>query len=537
MADSNSSEMAIPWLTIPAMLADNLVLHAQRTAIVDGDTRISYAELERHMYQVAAGLQARNLGSGDVVAIWAPNCWQWVVSVVACWWSGCTIVPIPARGKVLDAMPILQATQAKLLFTCSSSALGNLPALIADQLVKTHGRIQDLCPDLEAIVDFSGDFRHPALNLVEFAQFASNEPDQRLAPNIQVVGEDICEILFTSGSTGRPKGVLRRHDQVLRNRWTNSRGRGFKTEDCILAIADFSHTMGLNGNLLRCLLLGATLVIAKSRNPKVLAALISVEKVTATSAPPSLYAALLREQVDGKPVCRNLSLATVGSAQIPPALVYELIKAGVNSVTSGYGMTECDGIASTGLAETVDVIATTVGKPEPGLEVQVTSDEGLPVPCGTAGEIWIRGYAVTPGYLIAPGQTEPAIDSHGWLHSGDMGCWTADGNLQILGRKKEVITIHGYTLYAAELEYLLSQSEMLEDVAVIGVPHVLAGEICVAFIVPIELPNFSLKRLRLWTRDNMADYKIPGKFVVVDRIPLNQNGKVDRIFLKNSLDA
>jgi HIP---CoA ligase len=537
LPDLISSETPLPWVTIPAMLQDNLVRHAHRTAIVDGDVRLTYAELARRMHEVAAGLYASRLSRGDVVALWAPNSWQWVVSTLACWWVGCTVAPIPARGRILDALPILRSTNAKWLFTHSSSTSGNMPALIADYLHHAETSLRQQCPDLQVVVDFAADYSHTALELTYFGEFAERWAGADVSPNARVAGDDICEILFTSGSTGTPKGVLRRHDQVLRNRWTNSCKRGFKTEDCILAIAEFSHTMGLNGSLLRCQLLGATLVIANSRNPKVLAGLISAEKVTVTSAPPSLYAALLREEVGNRSVCSNLRLATVGSSQVPPALVYDLIRVGVNAVTSGYGMTECDGIASNDPAESVDVIATTVGMPESGVEVQVTSDEGQPVTAGDTGEIWVKGYTVTPGYLTSTGQIEPAVNAEGWLRSGDMGCWTANGELKILGRKKDVITIHGYTLYAAEVERLLEQSGMLEAVAVLGVPHAAAGELCVAFIVPRVPAEFSLKRLRLWARDNVADYKIPGRFVVLDTIPLNHNGKVDRIALMKSLDA
>jgi HIP---CoA ligase len=533
----SASEMDVPWLTIPAMLADNLVRHAQRTAVVDGATRLSYAELKRHMHQVAAGLHARNLGPGDVVAIWAPNCWQKIAAVVACWWSGCTVTPIPARGKILDAMPILQSTRARLLFTCSSPAQGNLAALLANHLSNTNSKVQDLCPDLETIVDFSDDYSHPALEMLHYTQFAMPCLVDDSPPGAQVAGADICEIMFTSGSTGRPKGVLRRHDQVLRNYWFNSLRCGYRTEDRLLAVAEFSHTFGLNGNLLRCLILGATLVIAKNRNPGELAALISAEKVTVVSAPPSLLAALLREREEDNSVCQDLRVASTGSAHIPPALVHELIALGVESVITGYGMTECDVISTTGLSDSADVIATTVGKLEAGLEVQITDEAGLPVPAGAAGELWVRGYAVTPGYLGATEKIEPVTDRHGWLHTGDMGCLTETADLRILGRKKDVITIHGYTLYPAEIENLLSQSGMLKEIAVMGMPHAVAGEICVAFIVPADASRFSLKSLRLWARNNVADYKIPGRFLVMDCIPLNRNGKVDRIALRSSLDV
>lgn len=526
----------LPWQTIPAMLSDNLARHAARTAVVDGGTRLSFADLERRMLPVAAGLRARNLGSGDVVALWAPNGWQWVVTAVACWWCGCTVVPIPARGRILDALPILQATQARLLFTCSAPESGNLLSSISDHLLETGQGLRDLCPELRTIVDFSGERDASVPGLVDVAQFTAVGRDDAAAPCAQVSGGDFCTILFTSGSTGRPKGVPRRHDQVLLNRWISSRDHGYSREDRLLVASEFSHTLGLHGNLLRGLMLGATLVIAHTRNPAELAALMRAEHITAMGAPPSLFAGLLREQVDGKSACGELRLALTGAASIPPALVREMIAAGIGTVISGYGMTEGDTISSTGLSDSADIVATTVGKPEEGQEIQITDDSGAAVPPGVEGEIWIRGYAVTASYLGAGGQAEPAVDAQGWLHSGDMGCFTHEGFLQILGRKKDVITIHGYTLYPAEVETLLSRSGMLKDVAVMGVPHGVAGELCVAFIVPADPSAFSLKQLRIWARNNVADYKIPGRFVVLESLPLNRNGKVDRLALKSSLE-
>jgi len=537
LAETRNSELAVPWLTIPAMLADNLVRYAEKLAIVDGATRITYAELERYMRQVVAGLRERNLGAGDVVALWAPNSWQWVTSAVACWWSGCTVVPIPARGKILDAMPILQATRAKLLFTCSGPSSGDLPSLLGSYLLDANASLRDVCPHLQTIVDFSGSEPQGALGLIGMAQFAGVGGDPSPVQCANVAGDDICTVLFTSGSTGRPKGVPRRHNQVLRNRWVSSRDHGYRQDDRLLVVSEFSHTLGLHGNLLRCLILGATLVIAHSKNPAELATLMRVENITVIGAPPSLFAGLLREQVDGKSACCNLRLALTGAASIPPALVREMIAAGIGTVISGYGMTECDTISSTAFSGNADVIATTVGKPEEGQDVQITDDSGAAVPSGVEGEVWIRGYAVTSDYLGADGQSEPAIDAQGWLHSGDMGCFTPAGNLRILGRKKDVIIIHGYTLYPAQIESMLSQSGMLKDVAALGIPHGVAGEICVAFIVPTDAATFSLKHLRLWARKNMADYKVPSRFVIVDSLPLNQNGKVDRLLLQENLGA
>jgi acyl-CoA synthetase (AMP-forming)/AMP-acid ligase II len=535
LTETVAPESAVPWLTIPAMLADNLVRHAQRTAIVDGDTRIDYAELARRMQPIAAALGARDLGRGDVVALWAPNSWQWVVCAVACWWRGCTVVPIPARGRILDAMPILQATRARLLFTCSAASSGNLPSLIAEHLLESGVSLHEACPHLEAVVDFSGDDAPVVPGQVGMAAFAAS--GQAAGPAADVSGEDVCAILFTSGSTGRPKGIPRRHGQILRNRWATSLNHGYRHDDRLLVVSEFSHALGFNGNLLRSLMLGATLVIAHTRSPHEIASLVRAERITAMGAPPSLFSTLLRERIDGGSACGDLRLVLTGAANIPPALVREMIAAGVDTVISAYGMTECDTISSTSPSDSPEVIATSVGRPEAGLELRIADGGGMPVPAGVEGEIWVRGYAVADSFLAADGRAEPATDAQGWLHTGDMGCFTPQGYLQILGRKKDVITIHGYTLFPAEIENLMSRSGLLKDIAVVGIPHAVAGELCVAFIVPADPAAFSLKRLRLWARRNVADYKIPGRFVVVDSLPLNRNGKVDRLSLLSSLEA
>ena len=392
LMETRSDSARIPWQTIPAMLAENLARHPYKTAVVDGATRLSFAGLQQRMYLAAAEIRAQGLSPGDVVAFWAPNSWQWVVGVVACWWCGCVVAPVPARGRILDALPILQATRAKLLFTSSIAEHGNCPEQITRYLSEHGSELKHVCPDLETIVDVSGQYRPEAFDVVAFAAFAQSiaVPDEVSPARVSAL--DVCEILFTSGSTGAPKGVLRRHDQVLGNRWSSSIRRGFKAEDVLLAISEFSHTLGLNGTLLRGLLLGATLVLSRNRNPQELAVLMHSEGVTAISAAPSLFCSLLKQRIDSVSVCQHLRLASIGSARIPPELVRELLEVGVDSVVSGYGMTECDSIASAGLTENAEVVATTVGRLEEGFEIQITDAEGCAVPSGLCGEPGVPEY-------------------------------------------------------------------------------------------------------------------------------------------------
>jgi acyl-CoA synthetase (AMP-forming)/AMP-acid ligase II len=214
-------------------------------------------------------------------------------------------------------------------------------------------------------------------------------------------------------------------------------------------------------------------------------------------------------------------------------LVHRLLAAGVDSISAGYGMTECDSIACATTAQGMEAVATTVGKPEDGVDVRIVDDHGNTVDSGDSGEIWIGGYTVTRGYFEDEVRTAQDITDDGWLKSGDLGRWTQEGLLQILGRKKEIIIVHGYTLYPAEIENILLQSNLLDAVAVIGVPHPVAGEQCVAFIVPADAHQFDLRALKSWARAHIADYKVPTRFLLIDGIPMNENKKVDQVALRN----
>jgi acyl-CoA synthetase (AMP-forming)/AMP-acid ligase II len=349
-----------------------------------------------------------------------------------------------------------------------------------------------------------------------------------------VAGGDICEILYTSGSSGKPKGVLRLHEQVITNRLLNSRRRGFNRDDVLLALPPFSHVLGLNGILLRGLMLGATVVIARSTNPRNIARLIAEHAITALSGPPSMFASLLAMEPDGKRLCGNLRLVSIGSASIPPQLVRDLLSAGVGSVASGYGMTECDSIASATTDMGVDVVANTVGTPEPGLEVRIVAEDGSDTGPGEPGEIRVRGYATTPGYHCCPEENGRLYADQGWMVTGDVGCWTEQGHLRVIGRKREIISLHGYKVYPAEVEQLLMQSGMLRSVTALGLAHRLAGEQCVAFVVPLHPGRFDKRALQRWARGNMADYKIPTRIHEVGELPLTSNGKIDRCALRES---
>mgnify|MGYP006270746177 FL=1 len=502
-----------PWGTIPGMIAENFRgHHAHRCALVDGDRRFSYAALFDALRVVGARLEAAGVGAGSPVAIWAPNSWRWVVAALACWWRGAVPVPIPATAKMLEGRPLIERVDARALFVDESRQDGDI-----DWQRLFPGRALFSLRErgagaLEALTDTVSDRR---------ATRAGSAP-------AAVAAEDTCELLLTSGSTGRPKAVIRQHRQVIRNRHGSSLRRGFRRDDVLLALAPFSHTLGLNGTLLRSLMLGAQLVIAREPSPRGIARAIVEEGITAISAPPSLFAMLLDLESPEEPLIRRLRLLSIGSDKLTEGLIARLRAAGAGAIACGYGMTECESISSATGAMGSRALSETVGTPEPGVQVRIVDAGGRVGGAGEAGEIQVRSYATTVGYFDDPDETAALYTADGWLKTGDIGRWNEDGLLQVLGRQKDVIIAHGYTLYPADIEQLMLHSNLLEAVAVFGIPNALGGESCVAAVVPRDPATFAVRELMAWSRRNMSSHKVPARVFAVDRIPCNSNGKVDR---------
>jgi acyl-CoA synthetase (AMP-forming)/AMP-acid ligase II len=523
----------LPWETIGDMLCHQFVESRNHEAIVDGATRLTYGQLGERVLEVAAALQSTGFKPGDIVVIWGPNCWQWVVNALACWWLGGIVVPISARNRGMEVLPILQTTGARYLFSSTHSNGSNLFQILLEYIKDRGLALAQAIPDLAYAVDFDGGIKSDFF--MPWEQFIVLGSSARVARPAAVSGNDTCMVLFTSGTTGRAKGVMRGHRQVLLVRWLSSDSRGYTNQDRVLVIPPFSHVSGLNNGLLRCLLLGMTCIIVRRYDPAETVKLLIRESITAINGPPSLFTQLLLEERQSSGVLSKLRFASVGASHCPPSLVHELQKCGIGQLCSAYGLTEFEAASETSKTDSLETIANTVGKPTPGSSVKILSDSGEAVAVGGVGEIYLGGYGLMQGYFKEETLTQSVLDRDGYFATGDLGRFNEEGNLQILGRKKDMIIVHGLNVYPAEVENQLMQSGVLAQAAVIGRPNRLAGEECVAFMVPLNVADFDLKQLTGWARKNMATYKLPGKFVVLDQMPLNANGKTDKLALQRQL--
>ncbi|WP_242423785.1 AMP-binding protein, partial [Frankia sp. EI5c] len=227
-------------------------------------------------------------------------------------------------------------------------------------------------------------------------------------------------------------------------------------------------------------------------------------------------------------------LAVTGAASVPVELVRRLrSELGLETVLTAYGLTETTGTATACRHDDdPETIARTSGRAIPGVEVRVVDDTGTPLPPGEPGEIVIRGYNVMRGYFDDPAATAETIDADGWLHSGDIGVQDEAGNIRITDRKKDMFIVGGFNAYPAEIEAMLLERRDLAQVAVIGIPDERLGEVGMAFVIPRAGSAVDPAEVIAWSRERMANYKVPRRVEVVDALPMNATGKIIKYELR-----
>ncbi|GAA3445064.1 AMP-binding protein [Planomonospora venezuelensis] len=524
--------MDVPdWGTIPRMLRDQARNHPSDIVVADGEVRLSLAELRTHAGSVARGLIALGVEAGDRVAIWGLNDLQWVLAAFGAWDAGAVVVPLSSRYKGIEAAGLLRRTGAAVLVTGE----GPDGTVFTDLLAETAGgpvgdRPFAGLPALRHAVVPEGRERPGALPLSRLLAAGSRisraEAEDRA---LAVRPGDLCEIMSTSGTTGTPKGVMLEHGQVLRGYWDWAEIVTLGPGDRYPVIAPFAHGFGLNAGLLACVLRRATMLPIRRFSPDLLTELIRKQRITVLAGPPTLFHRML-DEVDT--AGHELRVAICGAAAVPAELVRRsLERLGLERMINAYGLMEGTVVSMTRAGDPVEVIASSTGRPVPGVAVRIVDDDGREVPAGERGEILVGGYGVMRGYWDEPAMTAEVLRD-GWLHTGDVGVLDSGGNLAIVDRKKELFIANGFNVSPAEVEGLLLREGSLAQAAVVGVADERLGEAGWAFVVPLPGAAADPEKIIAWARDNMSNYKVPRRVIVVDELPVNANGKVDRAVLR-----
>ncbi|WP_208300662.1 FadD3 family acyl-CoA ligase [Mycobacterium sp. DL592] len=456
-------------------------------AVVDGPLRLTFAEVA-HRVRCAAGAFANaGVDKGDRVAIWAPNSAHWMIAAFGALTAGAVVVPVSTRYKTAEAADIITRSGAKVV-------------LVEKGFLEQEFTAPPGVPTFDLTSGFLED----------------GAPVQRA-----VRGTDIADIIYTSGTTGRPKGVMMNHQQNLRmySEWCDL--ADLRRGDRYLIVNPFFHTFGYKAGCLASFIRGATMLPVAVFDIDRVVELIAAERITMLPGPPTLYHSLLA--VEDKSKLATLRAGVTGAADIPVELIRRVHEElPFQTLATGYGLTEAGTATMSRPGDSFDDIATTAGLPVADVEVRLAHD----------AEVLVRGYSVMQGYFDDPAATAEAIDSEGWLHTGDLGCFTDSGRLRIVGRKKDMFIVGGFNAYPAEIEGFLMEHPAVAQAAVIGVPDERLGQVGKAFVVPKRGADVSADGLISWSRDRMAGFKVPRTVEFLEALPLNATGKVMKDHLR-----
>ncbi|WP_235587915.1 FadD3 family acyl-CoA ligase [Sphingopyxis sp. H115] len=524
-ARANGETMAVSEanMTIPHMILASAIAHGNRVAIRGEDgSEIAYRDLPDLVRASAAAFLAAGMLPGDRVAIWAPNSAEWIVAALGAQAAGAAIVPLNTRLKGREAGYILRASGAKLLLTVGDFLGTDYPALIAGE---------DL-PDLVGVVLLAGE--GAGVSWREFLRRGAEVAKAAVAERLDALGEDdVSDILFTSGTTGNPKGAVTTHGQNVRLYRAYGGGLGYGPDDVFLIINPFFHSFGYKAGWLVALLHGATVLPHAVFDAQQVLKRIEAERVTLLPGPPTIFQSLLAGPWRDHDLS-SLRVSITGAASVPVTLIEEMRgKLGIDVVLTAYGLTETCGVVTMCSADdNAETVANTAGRPLAGIEVRLVGRDGHDVAAGEAGELLVRGPNVMRGYFNDPAATAAAIDADGWLSTGDIAVRDARGNIRITDRAKDIFIVGGFNAYPAEIEGLLAAHPAVLQSAVIGIADERLGEVPKAYIVLRPGASATPEEIVAWCRDNMANYKVPRQIVIVDTLPVNAAGKVQKFLLR-----
>jgi acyl-CoA synthetase (AMP-forming)/AMP-acid ligase II len=492
--------------TIPGALNKAAELFGDREAVVDGDTRLTFAELYEKVRRCASLFLAGGVRPGDRVAICSPNTWHWMVAALGALHTGATLVPINTRFTGPETRDIIERSKASALIV-AGEFLG------VDRLTE----LGDARPGTVLRIPVEGT-PAPEPGVLDWSDLEGHEPDLGLVDEhaAAVTPDDISDILFTSGTTGRSKGAMSSHRQALgvARAWADCGEVG--PEDRYLVINPFFHSFGYKAGILVGLLTGATLLPQLTFDVTGAMRLIETERVTVLPGAPTIYQVMLDAENRAEFDLSSLRLAVTGAATVPVALV-ERMQSGLSfeTVLTAYGLTEAVVVTMCRAEDDDRTVAHTSGRATADFEIKIAED---------TGEILLRGPNVMRGYLDDPEATAKAIDADGWLHTGDVGTLDDRGYLNITDRIKDMYICGGFNVYPAEVEQTLARLDGVTDSAVIGVPDHRLGEVGKAYLVTRK--ELSAEDVIAYCKENLANYKVPRQVEFVGELPRNLSGKV-----------
>jgi len=517
----------------------------EKEALVDlsRGVRFSYKELLAAVDQTAKGFLKLGLKQGDHLALWSPNRWEWTMTQLALAKIGVVLVSIDINSKIEQLEYFLRQSDSKSLVMAEgmkgSEYIDMIRQLCPEVKEAIPGRLNSTAlPELQNIILMSGRALGGMFHWKEIVDMGRDIPDRMLAERQDSCREDhVVTILYTSGTTGAPKGVMSTHFGIINTTLASAENQKINEKDRLCVSVPLSHMFGCVCVTLASVIKGATLIIpAEVFDPPRILEAIEKERCTAIYGSPSAFIALMGDPGYRASDVKSLRTGIMGGAQCPMEVMKRVVdELGVREIVIGYGQTESSSwITMTRPDDPLELRVSTVGKPLPHVEAKIidpVSGNEVPTDGSAVGEICARGFNMK-GYYKMPSATTNAIDSGGWLHTGDLGSMDGNGYVRTSGRLKEVINKGGEAVFPTEIEEVLFRHPKILNVQVFGVPDKKLGEEVAAWIKLQEGGIATEEEILQYCKERLPVSHLPRYVKFVREFPTTPLGKVQKFKMR-----
>lgn len=503
----------------------------------DRNLRFSYSQFNERVNQLAKGLLYIGIKPGDKVGVWAKNVPDWTTLMFATAKIGAVLVTINTNYKLAELEYLLQNADINSLFLVDgyrdSDYVQMIFELVPELKTQARGELDsDKFPKLKN-VGFIGQQKHRGMfNTAELMLLGEHIDDLELETVKESLNcHDVINMQYTSGTTGFPKGVMLSHHNILNNGFSVGQCMKYTEDDRLLVCVPLFHCFGCVLAVCAIVSHGASMVYVEDFDPLMVLASVQKEKCTALYGVPTMFIAELNHPMFGMFDLSSLRTGIMAGALCPIETMNQVMdKMHMKDIIIVYGLTETSpGMTATRTHNSPEVRSTTVGFELPNIEVKIVNPE-TKEECAIEeqGEICCRGYNIMKGYYNNTKATQNAIDSEGWLHSGDLAVKTKDGFYKITGRIKDLIIRGGENIYPREIENYLYRIPEIETVEVVGVSSPKYGEAVGAFIKLKAGMSLSEEDVVDFCRGKIARFKIPRYIFFVDEFPMTASGKIQK---------
>lgn len=514
-----------------------------REALIDlpGGRRYSYQELLTIVNQLARGFLKLGIQKGEHLALWTPNLAESIITEFAAVKVGAVLMTLDTNAQPQQLEYQLRQSDSETLIlsegTTGTEHIGMIRQLCPEVDSSAPGQLSSQSlPELRRLIVISEQAHTGMLTWTGVLESGREIPDPLLSERQRSCDvADVATLLYTSGTTGAPKGVMSTHFGIANTTLASAANQKLTEKDRLCLSVPLSHMFGCICVALAGMIKGAALVIPSATfDPKKVLEAIATERCTTIYGSPAAFIAMMEHPEYRKFNLQSLRTGIMGGAQCPLEVMKRVAgEMGAKEIVIGYGQTEASSwVTMTRPDDPLELRVSTVGRALPNVEVKLIDPlSGQEVSTGAIGEICARGFNMK-GYYKMPAATANAVDSEGWLHTGDLGTMDAEGYVRTTGRMKDVIVCGGETIYPTEIEEILFCHPKISNVQVFGVPARTSGEDVAAWIRLEEGASATEDEILQYCREKLPVPSLPRYIKFVREFPMTLLGKVQKFRMR-----